>query len=139
MTVLVVDTSTMRTVLNRLGNVGIAVMLASACACGLSPSQQFSINQWNIEAARLGHPEVRYVEYVDADTATALGFLPFGIAGFYVHRPGLAVSGFLWPVSLFWVPAVAHSSAIAYNYREFHAKVTSLREEAGARRQQTGS
>src|SRR3989442_14028950 len=113
----------------------IYLVLSCLVACGLRPSQQADVAQWEAEAAQLGHPEVRYVEYLDPGTALGLGFLPFGIGGFYVHRPGLAVSGILcWPLSMTWEPAVAYSSAEQYNYRELRARSSSLREAPARRR-----
>jgi hypothetical protein len=101
--------------------------------CGLSPTQQRDIARWQAEAVELGHPEVKYQEDVDSTKAVWLGFLPFGVAGFYVHRPGLAVSGFFWPLSITWVPAVAGPSAIQYNYAQLRQTMISLRNEERAR------
>jgi hypothetical protein len=99
--------------------------------CGLRPSERLRIQMGEAEAARLGHPEVRYVEYVEPRTAVKLGFLPFGVAGFYVHRPGLAVSGFLWPLSIAWVPAMAYGTAEDYDLREFRNSLDLVRQQAG--------
>ncbi len=84
--------------------------------------------RWEAETARLGHPEVKYENYVDPGTATALGFLPGG--GFYVRR-GLGVQSLLlWPLSMAWVPGNAHAEAERYNYVEFRARVLAVRQDA---------
>lgn len=106
---------------------------AGVAGCSLTRRQQADIARWQVEAADLGHPEVRYSEDLGSGKAVGLGFLPFGIAGFYVHRPGLAVSGFLWPLSITWVPAVAGVSARNYNFAQFRARIIALRQEAQAR------
>jgi hypothetical protein len=104
-----------------------ALLLFAAGCAGLRPSQREDIVRWEAEAARLGHPEVRYEKYLDPGTAAALGFLPGG--GFYV-RPPLGVSSLVYPLSILWVPAKAHAAAELYNYTEFRARVLALRQEA---------
>jgi hypothetical protein len=104
----------------------IAAVLAAGCA-GLRPSQREDIMRWQVEAARMGHPEVKYEQYLDPGTATALGFLPGG--GFYV-RPGLGVSSLIWPLSILWVPGKAHAAAERYNYMELRERILALRQEA---------
>jgi hypothetical protein len=59
-----------------------------------------------------------------------LGFAPFGLAGFYVDRPGLAVSGFIWPLSIAWAPAVARTTAERKNYTIYRERILTLRQEA---------
>jgi hypothetical protein len=111
-----------------------SVLAAVMNGCGLSARQREDVSRWEAEAAQFGHPEAKYEEYLDASTAAGLGFLPFGIGGFYVYRPGLAVSGILcWPLSITWLPAVAARSANQYNYNEFRKKMIVFREEQQAR------
>jgi len=105
----------------------LALALLAAGCSGLRPSQRDDIGRWQTEAARLGHPEVRYEEYLDPDTAMWLGFLPGG--GFYV-RPSLGVPSLVWPVSILWVPGTAHAAAERYNYTEFRARILAVRHEA---------
>jgi hypothetical protein len=62
-----------------------------------------------------------------------LGFAPFGLAGFYVDRPGLAVSGFTWPLSIAWAPAVAHTTAERKNYMIYRERILTLRQDAQER------
>jgi len=101
------------------------------CACGppLSPGQRADIVRWEAEAAKANRPEIHYENYRDPDHALILGFLPFGVAGFYVNRPGLAVSGFTWPISMIWVPSMAYSTAQRRNYEEFRQRILALRQE----------
>ena len=107
--------------------------MGAVSGCGLSARQREDVARWEVEATQLGHPEAKYKEYLDAGTATGLGFLPFGIGGFYVYRPGLAISGILcWPLSITWVPAVAARSADQYNYNEFQKTIIAIREEQRA-------
>src|SRR5579885_2553095 len=81
-----------------------------------------------------------YEEYLDPGLALGLGFAPFGIAGFYVHRPGLGVSGILcWPLSVLWMPGAAYQSANDYNYRELHDRIVALREQAAGGAAAAGS
>jgi hypothetical protein len=109
------------------------VLVVALAGCGLSASQRQSISLWEAEAADLGHPEIRYAEELSPGTALGLGFLPFGIAGFYVHRPGMAVSGILlWPLSVTWTPSMARRTAYEYNFRQFREKMLALREEVQA-------
>jgi hypothetical protein len=101
--------------------------------CGLSGRQREDVARWEAEAVALGHPEAKYEDYLDASKAAGLGFLPFGIGGFYVHRPGLAISGILcWPLSITWLPAVAARSAQQHNYEEFRKRMMVIREATGA-------
>lgn len=109
---------------NRL--VAVLVCMIAGCA-GLRPSQRDDIVRWEAEARRLGHPEVKYEEYLNPSTAMWLGFLPGG--GFYV-RPTLGVSSLVYPLSILWVPAKAHSASELYNYTEFRTRVFALRQEA---------
>ena len=114
--------------MHRVGLVfGLVVMFG--CRPPLRPGQRMDIVRWEAEAARAGHPEIRYEKHYDPDHARALGFLPFGIAGFYVDRPGLAVSGFTWPISLIWVPAKAYSVAQQRNYDELRENILALRQQ----------
>src|SRR2546422_4165984 len=90
--------------------IGLSTLIA-ACATPLAPGKRSDIDGWEREAAQAGHPEIRYQQVWDPDRARALGFLPFGVAGFYLGRTGLAISGFAWPISLIWLPAKAYSIA----------------------------
>ena len=106
----------------------LALALGLIAGCGLRPSQRQQIHVWEKEAAELGHPEVRYEEHLDPTTAAALGFV-FGAGGFYVHRPGLGVTGLIfWPLSVTWVAPAAYSSAQQYNFREFRDTIQVLRD-----------
>jgi hypothetical protein len=107
---------------------------ALAAGCGLRPSQQSDVARWQDQMVALGHPEVRYVEYVDPGLALGLGFLPFGVGGFYARRPPLGVTGLLfWPLSITWVAPMAYESAAQYNYREFQAQVMAVKEDVRTR------
>jgi hypothetical protein len=109
----------------------VVILCGTVCACSLSAHQRAEIATWETEAAEIGHPEVKYTQARDPDTALALSFLPFGIAGFYVHRPGLGVTGILfWPLSIAWTAPVAPGSARNYNYQQFRSQIVQLREEA---------
>jgi len=113
----------------------IALLACGLGGCGLSATQKQDVVRWETEARDLGHPEVRFEEELNPNQAVGLGFLPFGVAGFYVHRPGLGVSGILfWPLSITWTPPVACSSAHQYNYQLLRERVTTLRIEDQARR-----
>jgi hypothetical protein len=108
--------------------------LLTVAGCALSPMQRQDVARWEAEAANLGHPDVKYEQVVDPETAVALSFLPFGVGGFYVHRPGMGVSGILcWPLSLTWAPAMAGPSARRYNVELLRKRVATLREEANSR------
>jgi hypothetical protein len=114
-----------------VGALSVCALLAGALSgCGLSGRQREDITRWEVEAAQLGHPEVKYTEHVTSGKAAGLGFLPFGIGGFYVRRPGLGVTGILfWPLSVTWTVPVAAASADQYNYSEFRKKMIALRQE----------
>jgi hypothetical protein len=103
--------------------------LIAGCATPLRPGQRADIARWEQEAVHAGRPEIRYEEVLDPDHARALGFCPFGAAGFYIGSPGLAISGFTWPISLIWLPAKAYSIAQQRNYVEFREKILALRQE----------
>ena len=105
--------------------VAVVALLEAGCA-GLRPSQRDDIVRWQAETARLGHPEVRYEEYLEPSKAMGLGFLPGG--GFYVS-PGLGISSLVWPFSMIWVPGTAHAKAERFNYIEFRARVFAVRQE----------
>lgn len=112
----------------------LVVPMLAWSGCGLAARQRQDVARWEAEAVQLGHPEAKYTEYLDASTAAGLGFLPFGVGGFYVYRPGLAISGILcWPLSITWLPAVAARSAHQYNYNEFQKTIIAIREEQRAR------
>jgi hypothetical protein len=115
-----------------VGEVALTViLLGSVSGCALSAHQRAEIAGWETEAAELGHPEVKYKQTLDPDTAVGLSFLPFGIAGFYVHRPGLAVTGILfWPLSIAWTAPVAGTSARNYDYDQLRIQLVRLREDA---------
>lgn len=119
-------------IVRRLKMIGLSTACAVAIAgCGLSAAERQNIARWEAETVRLGHPEVRFREDLKPAKAAQLGFLPFGVAGFYVHRPGMAVSGILcWPLSVTWIPAMAYKSAHEWNYQEFRRSVETLRIEA---------
>jgi hypothetical protein len=109
------------------------MVLITACS-GLRLGQREDIVRWQTEAARLGHPSfASEVETYDPGHASALGFAPFGLAGFYVDRPGLAVSGFLWPLSIAWVPGVARKTAEQKNYLIYREHILSLRQDSQPR------
>ena len=78
----------------------VAALAVAGCA-GIRPSQREDMMRWEVEARRLGHPEVKYEQYLNPSTAMWLGFLSGG--GFYV-RPGLGVSSLVYPLSIMWVP-----------------------------------
>ena len=107
-------------------SVAFVALLGAGCA-GLRPSQRDDIVRWQAETARLGHPEVRYEEYLKPATAMGLGFLPGG--GFYVS-PGLGISSLVWPFSMMWVPGTAYAKSERYNYIEFRARVFAVRQGA---------
>jgi hypothetical protein len=110
--------------------VATVALLAAGCASvGIGPGQREDIVRWEAETARLGHPEVKFVEHYDPDKAFARGFLPGG--GFYVN-PGLGVSSLVWPFSMAWVPATARPLAERYNYLAFRSRVFALRRTAAA-------
>ena len=117
-----------------LGGTRIALVMVAVAAIGCSgirPSQRQDIVRWEKEAAGLGHPQFRSeVETYDPDQAMALGFAPFGFAGFYVDRPGLAVSGFLWPLSITWAPGTARVTAVRKNYLLYREHILALRQES---------
>ena len=102
-------------------------MIAATGCAGIRPSQREDIMRWEVEARRMGHPEVKYEQYLNPSTAMWLGFLPGG--GFYV-RPGLGVSSLVYPLSIMWVPGKAHAAAELYNYVEFRDRIAALRQEA---------
>jgi hypothetical protein len=105
-------------------------VLLSGCATDYRAGQRADIARWEREAAKTGHPEVRFRQVLDPDLARALGFLPFGVAGFYVGSTGLAISGFTWPISLIWVPTKAYSIAQQRNYIELKDEIMALRQES---------
>jgi hypothetical protein len=105
--------------------------MAAVSGCAMSARQRADIAAWEKEAADMGHPEVKYTQTRDPDTALKLSFLPFGIAGFYVHRPGLGVTGILfWPLSITWTAPIASTSARNYDYLQLRNQVVQLREVA---------
>jgi len=104
----------------------VAALAVAGCA-GIRPSQREDMMRWEVEARRMGHPEVKYEQYLNPSTAMWLGFLPGG--GFYV-RPGLGVSSLVYPLSIMWVPGKAHAAAELYNYVEFRDRIAALRQEA---------
>jgi hypothetical protein len=108
-------------------------LLIGFAGCGATNAQRLEMEQWELEAKRNNRPEVRYIEHLSPSRAASLGFLPFGVGGFYVHRPGLAVSGILcWPLSITWLPAVAYQSAHRYNYEDFRGRIQVMREQLKA-------
>jgi hypothetical protein len=108
----------------------VLVLAAIGCS-GMRPSQREDIVRWDAEARQLGHPNFRgEVQTYDPDRAAWLGLLPFGVAGFYVDRPGLAVSGFIWPLSVAWVPGVASKTAEQKNYQAYREHMLTLRQAA---------
>jgi len=115
---------------NRSAPVAFVLLLSAlAGGCGINTAQRQDIVRWEAEATKAGHPEIKFQEDLDPGRAAGLGFLPFGIGGFYVHRPGLGVSGILcWPLSITWVPAVAYKSANEWNYEQLRHSIRELRE-----------
>jgi hypothetical protein len=105
----------------------VFVALFAAGCTGLRPSQRDDIVRWEAETARLGHPEVKFVEYFDPGKAFGLGFLPGG--GFYVN-PGLGVSSLVWPFSMAWAPVRGRALSERYNYLEFRSRVFAVRQAA---------
>jgi len=96
-------------------------------ACGITTRREREEEE-HATSARLGHPEIAYTEDVSPTVAFALGFLPFGVGGFYVNRPGLAASGLLWPFSVFWLPKIAFDSAVETNHRQFEYRMMNALE-----------
>lgn len=124
----------MRVRLTRSGVIA-AFTLITIAGCSLTSTQRQDIARWEAEAVAVGHPEVRYIEHIDPQLATGLGFLPFGIGGFYSRRPGLGAAGILcWPLSITWEPALASKGANEYNYEDYHQRMMHLREETVALR-----
>ena len=118
----------------------VALLLGTVSGCALSARQRSEIAAWEAEAADLGHPEVKCTPTLDSGTALGLSFLPFGIAGFYVHRPGLGVTGILfWPLSITWTAPIAAVSAKDYDYQQFRSQILRLRAEARDAAPRTGS
>ncbi len=117
--------------LNRTNATALLFFLCSAVAgCGMSTAQRQDIARWEAEATHAGHPEIKFQEDLSPGRAAGFGFLPFGVGGFYVHRPGLGVSGILcWPLSITWVPAVAYKSANDWNYQQLRQSIEHLRAE----------
>lgn len=99
---------------------------------GAWPRERADIARWEREAAQRGHPEIHHKQVLNPDLAYGLGFLPFGVGGFYVGRIGLAVSGFTWPISLIWLPTRAHATAQQRNYLELREEIMVLRAETEA-------
>lgn len=110
-----------------------AAAALTASGCGMPPAQRRQVEQLEADAAAMGHPEVKYVPHLDPQRAVGLGFAPFGLAGFYVHRPGLGISGILlWPLSILWMPGMAERTAYEYNYADLRARVSRILEQARA-------
>jgi hypothetical protein len=105
------------------------ILLAS---CSFTPANRAEIPKLEKQAADLGHP-VKLEQAYSPNLALGLGFAPFGIGGFYVGRPGLGISGLLWPLSIAWLPVVAENEANFRNYSQLKAEVTQLREDAVTR------
>jgi hypothetical protein len=110
-----------------LGVVVLPVLLVG-CSAATTQREQDA----NARAARLGHPEVAYTELLSPGTASALGFLPFGAAGFYVGDSKLAATGFLWPFSMLWMPGKAYSKAVDANDRDFESRLMRALEGSSA-------
>jgi hypothetical protein len=106
----------------------IVALLVFAIGCGSQTSRRQE--EAEARAARLGHPEVKYTESLSPGTASTLGLLPFGAAGFYVGDSKLAATGFLWPFSLLWMPEKAYNRAVDANDRDFEARLMNALEGA---------
>jgi hypothetical protein len=105
---------------SRMRRIAFAFPALFAFGCTLARQQT---EQSNTRAARLGHPEVRYQAELSPGLALTLGFLPFGVAGFYVDNTKLAASGLLWPFSMLWLPNMAYEAAIEVNDRAFERRL----------------
>ena len=114
--------------MRRLGNALALGALIGLSAC-MSSAQKTHIAKLESDAAELGHPEIKYQDTVDPDTALGLGFVPFGAGGFYVSRPGLGISGFLWPLSITWLPFQAYNTALEGNISRLENQVASLKDD----------
>jgi hypothetical protein len=110
-----------------LGVVVLPILLVG-CSAATTQREQDA----NARAARLGHPEVAYTELVSPGTASALGFLPFGAAGFYVGDSRLAATGLLWPFSILWMPGKAYNKAVDANDRDFESRLMRALEGSNA-------
>ncbi len=102
-------------------NASLAALLVLFVGCASTTARRQE--EAEARAARLGHPEVKYMESVSPGTAFALGFLPFGAAGFYVGDSKLAATGFLWPFSVLWMPTKAADKAAEANDRDFESRM----------------
>jgi hypothetical protein len=111
-------------------NAPLIALLIVLVGCG----SQTALRRQEAEAraARLGHPEMKYVESVSPGAAFALGFLPFGAAGFYVGDSKLAATGFLWPFSVLWMPTKASNKAVEVNDRDFESRMMRALESPSA-------
>jgi len=98
------------------------------CAACMSSAQKTHIAHLEGQAADLGHPEIKYRNTLDPDKALGLGFAPFGLGGFYVNRPGLGVSGLLWPLSITWLPFQAYNTALEGNIENLETQVATLKD-----------
>jgi hypothetical protein len=105
---------------SRKRRIAVAFPVLFALGCTLARQQA---EQANTRAARLGHPEVRYQAELSPGLALTLGFLPFGVAGFYVDNNKLAAWGLLWPFSMLWLPNMAYDAAIEVNDRAFERRL----------------
>ena len=101
----------------------LAALLIAVLLVGCSAATTQREQDANARAARLGHPEVAYTESLSPGTASALGFLPFGAAGFYVGDSRLAATGLLWPFSILWMPEKAYNKAVDANDRDFESRL----------------
>jgi hypothetical protein len=110
----------------------LAIVLLPSFLVGCSSGTSLRAQEANARAARLGHPEVAYTESVSPGTASALGFLPFGAAGFYVGDSKLAATGLLWPFSILWMPGKAYSKAVDANNRDFESRLMGALEGSTA-------
>ena len=99
------------------------LLLCVAIGCSFSTKAERDEQESNLRAARLGHPEITYTEEASPALALSLGFLPFGLAGFYVHSTSLAASGLLWPFSMLWLPKMAYDAAVDLNHQNFEMRM----------------
>lgn len=106
----------------------IVVLVLLSCTACMSSAQKAQIDRLEGQAAHLGHPEVKYRNTLDPDTALGLGFAPFGLGGFYVDRPGLGVSGLLWPLSITWLPFQAYNTALESNVGALETQVAGIKD-----------
>lgn len=101
--------------------------LASGCA--MSSEQKQHIRTLEQQAASIGHPEIKYQQTKDPDTAFGLGFI-LGLGYFYADSPGKGIASLLtWPLSITWAPFGAYNTALEDNIAAFEARVQVAKDE----------